>query len=103
MIAQRGAETREPAEVPHAVEVALTEVSEREDGMVEVRAQVWVETNSQKAILIGRGGAMVRDIGTAARRELERELGARVYLDLRVRVREHWRRDGGLLDRLGID
>jgi GTP-binding protein Era len=46
---------------------------------------------------------MVRDVGTAARRELERELGTKVFLDLRVRVREHWRRDTGLLDRLGID
>jgi GTP-binding protein Era len=64
---------------------------------------VWVETESQKGILIGQGGKMVREVGTAARRELEQELGAKVYLDLRVRVREHWRRDTGLLDRLGID
>ncbi len=68
-----------------------------------MRAQIWVETPSQKGILIGRAGQMIRDVGTAARRELERELGARVFLDLRVRVREHWRRDSGLLDRLGID
>ena len=93
--------TRE--ELPHAVEVAVEEVSEREDGLVEVRAQVWAETDSQKAILIGKGGRMIRDIGTAARRELERELDAKVFLDLNVRVRENWRRDEGLLDRLGID
>jgi GTP-binding protein Era len=68
-----------------------------------VRAQIWVETESQKGILVGRGGRMIREIGTAARRELERELSARVYLDLRVRVRGKWRRDEGLLDRLGID
>jgi GTP-binding protein Era len=92
--------TRE--EVPHAVEVAVASVEAREDGLVEVRAQIWVETESQKGILIGKGGQMVRDIGSAARGELERELGARVYLDLRVRVREHWRRDEGLLDRLEI-
>src|SRR5215203_6515887 len=55
--------------------------------LVEVRAQIWAETESQKGILIGEGGRMVREIGTAARRELERELGARVYLDLKVRVR----------------
>jgi GTPase len=90
-------------ELPHAVEVAVEEVSERDDGLVEVRAQVWAETDSQKSILIGRGGRMIREIGTAARKELERELGARVYLDLNVRVRERWRRDEGLLDRLGID
>ena len=93
--------TRE--ELPHAVEVAVTEVAERDDGLVEVRAQVWAETESQKGILIGKGGRMVREIGTAARRELERELGVKVFLDLQVRVRERWRRDEGLLDRLGIE
>jgi GTP-binding protein Era len=93
--------TRE--ELPHAVEVAVEEVSEREDGLIEVRAQIWAESDSQKSILIGKGGRMVREVGTAARKELERELSARVFLDLRVRVREHWRRDEGLLDRLGIE
>jgi GTP-binding protein Era len=93
--------TRE--ELPHAVEVAVEEMATREDGLVEIKAQVWAETESQKSILIGKGGRMVREIGTAARKELERELGARVFLDLQVRVREHWRRDEGLLDRLGID
>jgi GTPase len=90
-------------ELPHAVEVIVDDVSERDDGLVEVRAQVWAETASQKAILIGKGGKMVRDVGTAARKELERELGRKVFLDLQVRVREHWRRDDGLLDRLGIE
>jgi GTPase len=89
-------------EVPHAVEVIVSEVEKREDGIVEVVAQVWVETPSQKGILIGKGGRMVREVGTAARHELERDLGQRVFLDLRVRVREHWRRDDGLLDRIGI-
>jgi GTP-binding protein Era len=93
--------TRE--ELPHAVEVAVEEVGRREDGLIEVRAQIWAETASQKSILIGKGGRMVREIGTAARKELERELDARVFLDLDVRVREKWRRDEGLLDRLGID
>jgi len=93
--------TRE--ELPHAVEVVVDELAQREDGLIEVSAQVWAESDSQKAILIGKGGRMVREIGTAARRELERELDARVFLDLRVRVRERWRRDDGLLDRLGIE
>jgi GTP-binding protein Era len=93
--------TRE--ELPHAVEVAVEEITTREDGLIDVRAQVWAETDSQKSILIGKGGRMIRDIGTAARKELERELGGKVFLDLNVRVREHWRRDEGLLDRLGID
>jgi len=90
-------------EVPHAVEVVVGEVRRREDGLIEVDAQVWVETQSQKGILVGKGGRMVREVGTAARRELERELGARVFLDLQVKVREHWRRDDSLLDRIGIE
>ncbi len=89
-------------EVPHAVEVVVSGVERRDDGLVEVVAQVWVETQSQKGILVGKGGRMVREVGTAARHELERDLGQRVFLDLRVRVREHWRRDDGLLDRIGI-
>lgn len=90
-------------ELPHAVEVSLLDMETREDGLIEISAQVWAETGSQKAILIGKGGRMIREIGTAARKELERELGAKVFLDLQVRVRERWRRDEGLLDRLGID
>ena len=93
--------TRE--EVPHAVEVIVEDLELRDDGIFEVRAQVWAETESQKAILIGKGGRMIRDVGSAARRELERELGGQVFLDLQVRVRERWRRDEGLLDRLGIE
>ena len=93
--------TRE--ELPHAVEIALLEVEERAEGLLAIRAQLWAETESQKAILIGKGGRMIHDIGTAARKELERELGTKVFLDLTVRVREHWRRDEDLLDRLGID
>jgi len=90
-------------EIPHAVEVVVNEISPRDDGLVEVRAQIWAETESQKGILVGSGGRMVREIGTAARRELELELGARVFLDLHVRVRRQWRRDESLLDRLGIE
>ena len=75
----------------------------REDGLTVVRAVLWAETESQKGILIGPGGRMVRDIGTGARKEIERELGTRVHLDLTVKVRRGWRRDEGLLDRLGIE
>jgi GTP-binding protein Era len=71
--------------------------------LVAIRAEVWAESESQKGILIGAGGSKVREIGTAARRELERELGARVFLELQVRVRKRWRRDEALLDRLGIE
>ncbi|HEX5821270.1 MAG TPA: GTPase Era [Solirubrobacterales bacterium] len=90
-------------ELPHAVEVQVSEVAYREDGVVEVRAHVWAETESQKGILIGGGGRKIKEIGTAARGELEKELGGRVFLDLQVRVRKRWRRDEGLLDRLGIE
>ncbi|HKH14277.1 MAG TPA: GTPase Era [Solirubrobacterales bacterium] len=90
-------------EVPHAVEVMVDSVEPRDDGLVEVRAQVWVESDSQKAILVGKGGRMVREVGTAARKELERDLGTRVFLDLQVKVRRRWRRDEGLLDRIGIE
>jgi GTP-binding protein Era len=88
-------------EVPHAVEVQVDELEER-DGLVWVRALLWVETESQKGIVIGARGRMIKAIGVAARQELERELGMRVHLDLSVRVRRSWRADDALLDRLGI-
>jgi GTPase len=92
--------TRE--EVPHAVEVDVLEL-ERRDGLVRIEAVVLTETESQKGILIGAGGRMIKSIGTAARKEIERELGVRVHLALSVRVRRHWRADERLLDRLGIE
>ena len=93
--------TRE--EIPHAVEVEVDDLEEREDGLVVVPARVWAESESQKGILIGAGGSMIKSVGMAARKEIERELGRRVHLDLQVRVRKGWRRDEGLLDRLGIE
>ncbi|HEX3042340.1 MAG TPA: GTPase Era [Solirubrobacterales bacterium] len=90
-------------EIPHSVEVSVLEVEPREDGLVTVRAEIWAETESQKGILIGRSGVKIGEIGAAARRSLERELGSKVHLDLTVRVRRHWRRDEDLLDRLGIE
>jgi GTPase len=93
--------TRE--ELPHAVEVEVDELEEREDGLLVVHARMWAETESQKAILVGAGGRMVKAVGTAARGEIEELLGRRVHLDLRVRVRKGWRRDEALLDRLGIE
>jgi GTP-binding protein Era len=90
-------------EIPHSVEVSVLEVEPREDDLVAVKAEIWAETESQKRILIGKGGAKIGEIGTAARRSLEGELATRVYLDLQVRVRRHWRRDEDLLDRLGIE
>jgi len=93
--------TRE--EIPHSVEVAVKEIEERDDGLVMVVAEIWAETESQKGILIGKAGRKIGEIGGAARRSLETELGGRVHLDLQVRVRSHWRRDEDLLDRLGIE
>jgi GTP-binding protein Era len=93
--------TRE--ELPHAVEVEIDEIEERDDGLLLVVARLWSETDSQKGILVGKGGRMVRSIGTGARQEIEKLTGRRVHLDLSVRVRKGWRADEGLLDRLGID
>jgi GTP-binding protein Era len=90
-------------EVPHAVEVVVDELEDEREDLAVVHARAWVETDSQKGILIGAGGRMIRAIGTAARKELERELGRKVHLDLAVRVRRGWRADDALLDRLGFD
>jgi len=88
-------------EVPHSVEVQVEEIEEREE-VTFVRATMWVETESQKGILIGSRGKMIKAIGIAARKEIERELAEHVHLDLSVRVRRSWRADDALLDRLGI-
>jgi pyruvate/2-oxoglutarate/acetoin dehydrogenase E1 component len=90
-------------EVPHSVEVVVDDIEAPHDGLTRVRALIWVETESQKGILIGAGGRMIKAVGTAARKELERELGTHVHLDLSVRVRRGWRADEHLLDRLGIE
>ena len=87
--------TRE--EVPHALTVAVAEIEDK-----VVRASIVVETESQKQILVGKKGAMVRDIGVRARPEIEALLGGKIFLELQVKVRPHWRRDGSQLDRLGF-
>jgi GTP-binding protein Era len=95
------ARTRE--EVPHAVEVEIEDIDRRREELVRIEAVILVETESQKGILIGARGQMVKSIGVAARRVIERELGSQVHLELSVRVRRHWRADERLLDRLGIE
>ncbi|MGA9284885.1 MAG: GTPase Era [Solirubrobacteraceae bacterium] len=89
-------------ELPHALEAIVEEVERPREGLVRVRALIWVESESQKGIVVGAGGRMIKAIGTAARKEIERELGCQVHLDLSVRVRRDWRGDESLLDRLGI-
>ena len=84
-------------EVPHAIEVEIEEI---EDG--HVRARLFVETESQKGILVGKGGSMVKAIGSRARPGLERLLGRKVFLELVVKVRPHWRQDENVLQQLGI-
>ena len=87
--------TRE--EVPHAVTVEVDEIAEK-----VVRAYVYVETESQKGILVGKKGAMVREIGTRARPEVEALVGHPIFLELQVKVRPKWRRDPKMLERLGL-
>jgi GTPase len=89
-------------ELPHAVEVVVEEVERPRQGLARIRALIWVESESQKRIVVGAKGRMIKAIGIGARRELERELGCQVHLELSVRVRRDWRGDDALLDRLGI-
>jgi GTP-binding protein Era len=89
------------AEVPHALAVAVNEYKERPNGMVYIAADLFVERDSQKAILIGKGGAMVKQISQRARTEIEAFLATRVYLELHVKVLKNWRRDENALRRLG--
>jgi GTP-binding protein Era len=93
--------TRE--EVPHAVEVQIESISREREDLVRIEAVLLVETESQKGIVIGAGGKMIKSIGVGARRAIERELDMHVHLELKVRVRRHWRTDERLLDRLGIE
>lgn len=89
-------------EVPHAVGVALEELEYDEArDLSTVRATVYVERDSQKGIIIGKGGEMIRAIGTEARGDIERLLGTRVHLDLRVKVKKDWRRDSAQIRRFG--
>jgi GTP-binding protein Era len=83
--------------VPHAISVEVDELSDRAVG-----ATISVETDSQKQIVIGRGGSVVKEIGIRARPEIELLLGRRIFLELQVKVRPRWRRDERLLERLGI-
>ncbi len=89
-------------ELPHSVAVVVEDVRRRDDGLTEIEARVLVERDSQKRIVIGHGGRVLRDAGTAARKELELVLGTPVYLDLRVAVEKDWQRRPRSLQRLGF-
>ena len=76
---------------------------DREDGVIEIDATILVERESQKAIVIGRGGGLLKQVGVEARADLERLLGTRVFLTLWVKVRPGWRDDERILRQLGLD
>jgi GTP-binding protein Era len=88
-------------EVPHGVGVRIDEFKERENGMLYIAATVFVERESQKGIVIGEGGKMLKAIGSAARQEIEAMGGRPVYLELRVKVLKDWRNDEDLMKRFG--
>jgi GTP-binding protein Era len=91
-------------ELPHSLAVVIEEVSPREDrdDLIDVHAILYVERDSQKGIVIGKGGARLREVGTAARTQIEKLLGTKVYLDLRVKIAKNWQRDPKQLGRLGF-
>ncbi len=91
-------------ELPHSLAVVIDEVSPREgrEDLIDVHAVLYVERDSQKGIIIGKGGARLREVGTAARSQIEKLLGTKIYLDLRVKVAKNWQRDPKQLGRLGF-
>ena len=91
-------------ELPHSLAVVIDEVTPREgrDDLIDVHAILYVERDSQKGIVIGRGGARLKEVGTSARRQIEKLLGTKVYLDLRVKVAKNWQQDPKQLGRLGF-
>ena len=91
--------TRE--EIPYTTGV-LIESFKEEEGLVRIEATIYAERESQKGILIGKGGAMLKEVGTAARRQIEEFLGTKIFLGLFVKVRERWREDAALLDEMGL-
>ena len=89
-------------ELPHSLAATVDDREEREDGLLEIYASLYVERDSQKGIVIGKGGSRLRDVGERARHEIEALLGRRVYLSMRVKVLKEWQRDPKALGRLGF-
>jgi GTP-binding protein Era len=88
-------------EVPYSIAVRVDTFKERENGVIYVEATIFVEKESQKGIVIGAGGAMLKSIGMDARQSIEEMLGVKVYLELRVKVEKNWRNDPNALKRFG--
>jgi GTP-binding protein Era len=88
-------------EVPYAIAVVVEEFAERRPGLAHIAATIYVEKDSQKGIVIGRGGKMLKEIGTSARQEIELMLGTQVFLELWVKVRPKWRSDEAALRKVG--
>jgi GTPase len=88
-------------EVPHSIAVVTDEIIERPDGITDVEATIFVERDSQKGIVIGKGGSMLKAIGSRAREDLEWIIGGKVFLRLHVKVSKDWQRDTRMLERLG--
>lgn len=89
-------------ELPHSLTVVINELETRDNGVMYIDATAYVERDSQKGMVIGKGGRLVRDVGTEARADLEKLFGAKVFLELNVKVEKGWQRDDDLLDRLGF-
>ena len=89
-------------ELPHSLAVVVEETEVRDDGLTRIAARLIVERESQKGIVIGKGGEMIRDAGTEARHELEARLGTPVHLDLRARVEKDWQSHPAIIERLGL-
>ncbi|MBI4675388.1 MAG: GTPase Era [Chloroflexi bacterium] len=88
-------------EIPHSIAVMVDEWEERSSSLTYISATIWVEKDSQKAIVIGERGSMLKRVGQAARKQIEEWVGHQVYLELTVKVRQQWRRDDRLLRELG--
>ena len=95
---------RTEEEIPHSLAVDVDEIKEdAEKNLMRIRATIYVERESQKGIVIGRGGRMLKEVGTSARRQMERLLGTRVHLDLWVKVKKDWRNKPGALKEFGYE
>lgn len=93
--------TRE--EIPHAIAVDVDEMKQRDDGTTYIRATIYCERDSQKGIIIGKKGSMLRELGAEARTDIERLLATKVYLDLWVKVKKDWRNKSGMLSEFGYE